>query len=101
MNNVIKTTIVIGNFKCEDVLIPTNLPFQFKRVKFPVRLAIAMTINKSQGESLEVCGINLELPCFSHGQLYTACSRVGKPSALFVFSPDGKTKHLFHYQALR
>lgn len=107
MNNVIEATIIIGKFKGEDVLIPriplipTDLPFQFKRVQFPVRLAFAMTINKSQGQSLEVCGINLEFPCFSHGQLYVACSRVGKPSALFVFSPDGKTKNIVYHQALR
>ncbi|XP_044592333.1 uncharacterized protein LOC123270358 [Cotesia glomerata] len=107
MNNLIEATIITGKFKDEDVLIPripmilTDLSFQFKRIQFPVRLAFAMTINKSQGQSLEVCGINLELSCFSHGQLYVACSRVGKPSALFIFSPDGKTKNIVHHQALR
>ena len=40
-----------------------------------VRLAI--TINKAQGQSLEKCGIDLNTDCFSHGQLYVACSRVG------------------------
>ena len=65
MNNMIEATLIIGKFKGEDVLIPriplipTDLPFQFKRVQFPVRLAFAMTINKSQGQSLEVRGINL------------------------------------------
>ncbi|XP_074109278.1 ATP-dependent DNA helicase PIF1-like [Cotesia typhae] len=107
MNNLIEATIITGKFKDEDVLIPripmipTDLSFQFKRIQFPVRLVFAMTINKSQGQSLEVCGINLELSCFSHGQLYVACSRVGKPSALFIFSPDGKTKNIVHHQALR
>ena len=47
--------------KSEDVLIPriplmlTNFAFEFKRVQFPVRLAFAMSINKCQGQSLEVC----------------------------------------------
>ncbi|ESO11894.1 hypothetical protein HELRODRAFT_71363 [Helobdella robusta] len=41
-------------------MIPTDLPFDFKRLKFPVRLAFAMTLNKSQGQSLEVCRINLK-----------------------------------------
>jgi PIF1 helicase. len=50
-----------------------------------------MTINKSQGQSLSVCGVNLETPCFSHGQLYATCSRVGKPSVLFVLAPNNKT----------
>ena len=49
-----------------------------------------MTNNKSQGQLLSVCGPNFENPCFSHGQLYVACSRVGKPSALFVLAPNNK-----------
>lgn len=90
MNNVIEATILKGKFKGEDVLIPripmipSDLPFNFKRLQFPVRLAFAMTINKAQGQSLEMCGLNLEYPVFSHGQLYVACSRVGKPSDLFI-----------------
>jgi PIF1 helicase. len=51
-----------------------------------------MTINKSQGLSLSVCGLNLENLCFSHGQLYVTCPRVGKPSALFVLARYNKTK---------
>lgn len=105
--NVIEATILIGKFKGEDVLIPripmisTDMSFQFKRVQFPVRLAFAMTINKAQGQSLQVCGLNLEEPCFSHGQLYVACSRVGKPSDLFVYAPDGKTKNIVYEKALQ
>ena len=51
-----------------------------------------MTINKSQGQSLIVSGLNLENSCFSHGQLHVTCSRVGKPSALFVLAPNNKIK---------
>jgi ATP-dependent DNA helicase PIF1 len=65
-------------------MIPTDVPFEFKRLQFPVRLAFAMAFNKAQGQSLQVCGLKLENPCFSHGQLYVACSHVGKPSDLFV-----------------
>ncbi|GFV80265.1 ATP-dependent DNA helicase [Trichonephila clavipes] len=48
MNNVIEATILTGKFKGEDVLlpripmIPTGMPFEFKRLQFPVRLAFAM-----------------------------------------------------------
>lgn len=107
MNNVIEATILKGRYKGEDVLIPripmipSDLPFTFKRLQFPVRLAFAMTINKSQGQSLEICGVNLELPCFSHGQLYVACSRVGKPSSLYVFAPNGNTKNVVYHRALQ
>ncbi|XP_072380855.1 ATP-dependent DNA helicase pif1-like [Diabrotica undecimpunctata] len=107
MNNVIYATIMIGKFKGEEVLIPripmipTDMPFEFKRLQFPIRLAFAMTINKSQGQSLKVCGLNLEHSCFSHGQLYVGCSRVGRPSALFVFAPDNKTKNVVYHKVLK
>ena len=57
MENVIEATILTGPFEGEAVLIPripmipTDLPFQFKRLQFSIRLAFAITINKAQGES--------------------------------------------------
>jgi len=59
-------------YKGEDVLIlrfpmiPNDMEFDFKRLQFPLRLAFAMWINKSQGQSLGVCELNLENSCFSH-----------------------------------
>ncbi|XP_037931573.1 ATP-dependent DNA helicase PIF1-like [Teleopsis dalmanni] len=106
MANVIHAMILKGKFKSDEVLIPRipmisiDMPFEFKRIQFPIRLAFAMTINKSQGQSFSVCGLNLENACFSHGQLYVACSRVGKPSALFVLAPDKKTKNIVYHKVL-
>ncbi|CAK1588385.1 unnamed protein product [Parnassius mnemosyne] len=60
------------------------------------RLAFAMTIDKSQGQTLSVCGLDLGTPCFSHGQPYMACSHVGKPSSLFVLAKNGLTKSIVH-----
>ena len=80
MTNIIEATILTGPFKGEDVhitripMIPTHMSFQFKRLQFPIRLAFAITINKSQGQSLELCGLYLHTDCFSHGHLYVACS---------------------------
>ncbi|XP_054091709.1 ATP-dependent DNA helicase PIF1-like [Zeugodacus cucurbitae] len=106
MDSLIVARILKGPFKEEECLLPripltsTDLPFQFIRLQFPVKLAFAMTINKSQGQSLEVCGINLEMSCFSHGQLYVACSRVGKPSSLFIYATEQKTKNIVYRAAL-
>ena len=107
MPNLIEATILTGKAKGENVLIPripmipTDMPFEFKRLQFPIRLAFAMTIIKSQGQTLQVCGINLEEPCFSHGQLYVACSRVGLPKNLFIHARDGKTKNIVYLNVLR
>jgi ATP-dependent DNA helicase PIF1 len=81
MPHVIEATILIGCANGEDVfippipIIPTDMPFEFKRLEFPIRLAFVMSINKAQGQSLKVAGINLETPTFSHGQLYVTSSR--------------------------
>ena len=54
-------------------------PFEWSRLQFPVTLAFATTINKSQGDTLKMVGIWLPQPVFGHGQLYVAPSRVGAP----------------------
>ncbi|XP_025207735.1 uncharacterized protein LOC112603412 [Melanaphis sacchari] len=100
--NILETTILSGKFKGKVVLlpripmIPSDSTIPFKRLQFPIRLAFAMSINKSQGQTMSICGLDLENPCFSHGQLYVACSRVGKPSNLFVLAKDRLTKSIVH-----
>ena len=51
-----------------------DLPFELRRRQFPVR-AFAMTINKSQGQSVKHIGLDLRRSVFTHGQLYVALSR--------------------------
>jgi len=65
-----------------------TLPVPLKRLQFLVRLAFAMTINKSQGQSVEYVGINLQTSVFSHGQLYVAFSRCTSPLSISVFLPE-------------
>jgi ATP-dependent DNA helicase PIF1 len=72
MNHAVEATILTGKAKGENVfipkipLIPSDTPFQFKRLQLPVRLSFAMTINKSQGQSLGVVGLSLGEPVFFH-----------------------------------
>lgn len=107
--HVLEATILTGNYKGEDVFIPriplpnsADQAIQFKRLQFPVRLSFAMSINKSQGQSLKVVGLNLQGPCFSHGQLYVGCSRVGNPKGLYIYSPKkGLTENIVYHEALQ
>ena len=61
-----------------------SLPFVLKRRQFPIIPAYAMTINKSQGQTFEYVGIQLDEPVFSHGQLYVALSRCRIPHQVKV-----------------
>ncbi len=58
-------------------LIPSDpgFPFKFQRQQFPLSLCFAMTINKSQGESLSQVGLYLQQPVFTHGQFYVTISK--------------------------
>ena len=106
MPNVIEATILSGEGRGEAIfipripMIPSDLPFEFKRLQFPLKVCFAMTINKAQGQSLKVVGLHLEKPCFSHGQLYVGCSRVGKADNLYIYAPDGKTKNIVYPRIL-
>jgi len=96
--HVIEATISTGIGQGETVfipripLIPSDYHLQFKRLQFPIKVCYAMTINKAQGQSLKVAGVDLRSDCFSHGQLYVACSRVSSPDGLVILQPEGRTK---------
>lgn len=61
-----------------------DTPIPFRRRQFPIRVCFAMTINKSQGQTLDRVGLYLRTPCFTHGQLYVAFSRVRAPDKIKV-----------------
>lgn len=71
-------------------LIPSDkrIPFRFQRRQFPLAVCFAMTINKSQGQTLSQVGLFLKNPVFSHGQLYVALSRVKSKKGLKVLILD-------------
>ena len=51
-----------------------------------------MTINKSQGQTLNNVGLYLPEAVFGHGQLYVALSRVGDDKQIQVLITDKRNR---------
>ncbi|KAF7762454.1 hypothetical protein Agabi119p4_9047 [Agaricus bisporus var. burnettii] len=112
---VLEVLILTGDHANERAFIPRislyphalSLPFSFKRRQFPVRLSFAMTINKSEGQTLETIGVDLRSPVFAHGQLYVALSRAASShSALVLLPPSSengppKTMNVVYHELLQ
>jgi hypothetical protein len=110
---VLKCRIMSGDrkFSGKVVFIPRitlaptaeDLPIPLRRRQFPVRLAFAMTVNKSQGQSLRHVGLDLRTPVFSHGQLYVGLSRCTSGNRLKVLlkeEDNGKTVNIVYKEIL-
>ncbi|CAN1274858.1 ATP-dependent DNA helicase PIF1 [Linum perenne] len=65
-----------------------SLNFTLLRRQYPLALSFAMTINKSQGQTLQNVGLCLKKQVFTHGQLYVALSRVTTKDGLKIISCD-------------
>jgi ATP-dependent DNA helicase PIF1 len=74
--NVTKPTIVDGKTKSETIGTYTQVP---------LKLAWAITIHKSQGQTFDSATLFPE--CWDYGQLYTALSRLTKVENLFIAEP--------------
>lgn len=110
-NHVLECRILGGKHAGNIVFIPRitlkpsneDLPIPLSRRQFPVRLAFAMTINKSQGQSVENIGLDLRTPVFSHGQLYVALSRCTSADRIKVLFPADqlgtKTENIVYPEA--
>jgi hypothetical protein len=96
---VIEAIVMTGSNIGDIVYIPRicltardpKWPFTLHRRQFPIRICYAMTINKSQGQTLEAVGLYLKSHVFTHGQFYVAVSRVTSKKALriLVQNEDG------------
>jgi ATP-dependent DNA helicase PIF1 len=108
---VIEAEIITGNNVDKCAFIPhiimssfeTDWPFVLRHRQFVVRVAFAMTINKSQGQTLNNVGVYLLSPVFSHAQLYVAISRVTCNANIKIFSgqgPDGYIRNVIYREVL-
>ena len=96
--HVIDTQITSGSHIGDRVfilcmsLIPSDsgLPFSLSWQQFPGKLCFAMTINKSQSQTMDFVGLHLPQHVFTHGQLYVAMSRVGSADRIKVFVGAGQ-----------
>ena len=90
----IEVQILGGDFHGQCKLIPRillstaegELPFVLIRKQFPIKLCFAMTVYKSQGQTLGIVGLDLRTVAFTHGQLYVAMSRVTNVANLGILS---------------
>eukprot|EP00045_Choanoeca_perplexa_P020129 m.3665 g.3665 ORF g.3665 m.3665 type:complete len:2067 (+) comp6362_c0_seq1:74-6274(+) len=67
------------------------LDVMVRRTQLPLIQCYAMTINKSQGQTLRRCVLDLRAPVFQHGGLYVALSRVSHPAELKIMLPANTT----------
>jgi len=90
--NLIHADVLTGPARGQSVFLPridflpddSELPFKLKRRQFPIRVSFAMTINKSQGQTLHNVGIYLPHPVFARSQLYVAFSRATRRNGVKV-----------------
>jgi hypothetical protein len=111
-NRVLEVELITGEHAGQKVFIPRincqptedQIAFKFIRRQFPVRLSFAMTINKSQGQSVKHVGLDLRSPVFTHGQFYVAVSRVTSIfniKAIWTLGvPEAKTKNIVYSEVL-
>ncbi|KAF5186184.1 Atp-dependent dna helicase, partial [Thalictrum thalictroides] len=111
-SKILRAKIITGSRIGKEVTIhrivassaPTKWEFILRQRQFPLKVCFAMTINKSQGQTLQHVGIYLPRPVFSHGQLYVAVSRTTTRKGLKILverqgdEPSGHTKNVVYHE---
>ena len=84
---VVKTDVALDLHNVD----PALYLFTLTRRQFPIKPPCAMTINKSEGQTLKKVGIYLPQSVFTHGQLYVAMSKVkGCNDLQFALAPPSE-----------
>ncbi|CAB4443074.1 unnamed protein product [Rhizophagus irregularis] len=105
IKNVIEAEIITGKHAGKYAFLPhitlssTNatLPFIFKYCQFLIQPAFVMTINKSQGQTLNWVGLYFPTPVFAHRQFYVACSKVTtKKNLKIITTKDHDNRNLIN-----
>jgi hypothetical protein len=66
--------------------LPYGQSYEITRTQFPLRLAYAVSINKSQGQQYEHILFDTTHQAFTHGHLYVALSRITKYDGISFFT---------------
>lgn len=100
-NHIIEPKIMYGKNIGNMIYIPrmsmshSKSPWPFKLImwQFPIIVSYVITINNSQGQSLDNVELHLPTPIFSHGQLYVALSRIKSKNDLkiLIHKKDNKS----------
>lgn len=69
--------------------------------QYPVRLAFAVTIHKSQGKTFENVMIDIGRGTFAHGQMYVALSRCTTLSGIVLKQPLRKNHIMMDWQVVK
>ncbi|XP_052129258.1 uncharacterized protein LOC127750806 [Frankliniella occidentalis] len=80
----------VGIFRITITTNELSLPGKLRRRQFPLKPCYAMTVNKSQGQTLIREGLYLRTPLWSHGQLCVALSRVRCRQAVKIMGKEGQ-----------
>jgi hypothetical protein len=109
---VVEIELLSEGYRGKRVFIPrikhtpaeSQIPFKLERFQFPLKVCFAMTINKSQGQSVTYVGLNMKAPVFTHGQFYVAISRVRSVNNIKVIWDEnlghGVTKNVVYPEVL-
>jgi ATP-dependent DNA helicase PIF1 len=111
-HRILEVRIITGPQAGETAFIPRitltpseeQLPFELSCLRFPVCPAFAITINKSQRQSLGTGGLDLCYPVFARGQFYVGVSRgtnMGRVKVLLPEDSEGAvTKNVVYHTVL-